>query len=92
MGEFLSSEGDREDRTNSGDFMFERWVRKSGRHGAGPTAEGVVADVDIVRAIRKRRELALEAILDSSSSSNSKGMHWTCDKGNCDLFLRSCLL
>jgi hypothetical protein len=67
VGEFLSPEGDKEDKTNSGESIFERWVRKSGRHGAGPTVEGVVADVDIVRAIRKRRELAREAILNSSN-------------------------
>jgi hypothetical protein len=50
---------------NSGESIFERCVRNWGRHGATPTLAGVVVFVDIVRAIRKRRELALEAILSS---------------------------
>ncbi len=42
---------------------METWDSKSARHGAGPTAAGVVEDVDMVRAIRSRREMAREAIL-----------------------------
>jgi hypothetical protein len=35
-----------------------------GLHGATPTLDGVVEIVDMVRTIRKRRELALEAMMD----------------------------
>lgn len=41
------------------------WERKSGRHGATPTLEGFVEDVDIVRVIRKKRVPALEAIVNT---------------------------
>jgi hypothetical protein len=53
-------------KTNSGESIFERCERNWGRHGATPTLEGVVAVVDIVRAIRKRREPAMEAIVNIS--------------------------
>ncbi len=50
-------------KTSSGESILEICVRKSGRHGATPTLEGVVDDVDIVRVIRRRRALAEEAIV-----------------------------
>ena len=50
-------------KTNSGESSFEMCVRKSGRHGATPMVDGVVEEVDIVRAIRERRAWALEAIV-----------------------------
>ena len=52
-----------EERTNSGEPIFETWERKRARHGAGPIDAGVVVDVDIVRARRERREETFEAIL-----------------------------
>jgi hypothetical protein len=53
-------------KTNSGESILERWERKIGRHGATPVLEGVVEDVDIVRAMRRRRVLAEEAIVNIS--------------------------
>ena len=64
-GESFDSAGWREVKTSSGESILERWERKSGRHGATPTLEGVVEDVDIVRAIRRRRALAEEAIVNA---------------------------
>ena len=40
------------------------------RHGAGPMLAGVLAEADIVRAICKRRLLALKAILTVVSSAS----------------------
>lgn len=62
-GESLDSAGCSEVKTNSGESIFERLERRSGRHGATPMLAGVVEDVDIVRAIRRRRALAEEAIV-----------------------------
>jgi hypothetical protein len=64
-GESFDSAGWSEVKTNSGESIFERWEVKSGRHGATPTLEGVVEDVDIVRAIRRRRALAEEAMVNN---------------------------
>jgi len=61
--ESLDSAGCSEVKTSSGESILERWERKSGRHGATPMLEGVVEDVDIVRAIRRRRALAEEAMV-----------------------------
>jgi hypothetical protein len=65
-GESADSAGCRDVKTNSGESIFERCERNWGRHGATPTLDRVVAVVDIVRAIRKRREAALEAIVNIS--------------------------
>ena len=65
-GESLDSAGCSEVKTNSGVSILERCERKSGRHGATPALEGVVEAVDIVRAIRRRRVLAEEAIVNIS--------------------------
>jgi hypothetical protein len=62
-GESLDSAGCSEVKTNSGASILEMWERKSGRHGATPTLDGVVEDVDMVRVIRSRRELATEAMV-----------------------------
>ena len=63
MGEFGSSDGCSEERTNSGESILERWERKSGRQGATPIPAGVLDELDIVRAMCRRRLLDLEAIL-----------------------------
>jgi hypothetical protein len=65
-GESFDSAGCSEVKTNSGESILERWERKSGRHGATPMLEGVVEEVDIVRAIRRRRVLAGEAMVNIS--------------------------
>jgi hypothetical protein len=62
-GESFDSAGWSEVKINSGESILERWETKSGRHGATPMLAGVLEDVDIVRAIRKRRVLAEEAIV-----------------------------
>ncbi len=62
-GESLLSAGCRDVKTNSGEAIFSRWDKNRGRHGATPTLDGVVAFVDMVRAIRRRRELAWEAMV-----------------------------
>lgn len=62
-GESLDSAGCSDVKTNSGESILERWERKRGRHGATPTLDGVVEDVDIVRAIRRRREPAGEVMV-----------------------------
>jgi hypothetical protein len=59
----FSSDGLRELSTNSGESIFPRCERNSGRHGATPTLEGVVAVVDIVHAMRSNLRCAVEAIL-----------------------------
>jgi hypothetical protein len=64
VGASFESAGWREASTNSGESILDRCVRKSGRHGATPTLEEVVAVVDIVRAIRRRRALAVEAMVE----------------------------
>ena len=63
MGESLESAGRREARTNSGDSILEIWLMNEERHGAEPTLAGVLEEVDIVQAIRNKRMLAVEAIL-----------------------------
>jgi len=59
----LSSTCSRDEKTNSGESNLVRCERNSGRHGAGPTLEGVVAEVDIVRAMPRRRVAAEEAMV-----------------------------
>ena len=59
----MDGEGWRDEKTNSGEPILEMWVRKRGRHGATPLVEGGAEVVLIVRASRKRRELAWEAIV-----------------------------
>jgi hypothetical protein len=63
VGEFGSDDAWREERTNSGESNLEMWDRKSGRHGAAPTEEGVVDVVDIVRERRRRRVAGEEAMV-----------------------------
>jgi hypothetical protein len=63
VGEFGSSEGCREERTNSGESILDRWVRKRGFHNATPMLAGVLEEWDIVRAMCKRRLLAREAMV-----------------------------
>ena len=64
----MDSAGCSEVKTSSGESILERWERKSGRHGATPTLEGVLEDVDIVRAIRRRRALAGEVMVNTSAN------------------------
>jgi len=49
-----------------------------GLHGATPTLAGTVAVVDMVRAIRKRRELALEAMMKVSYGDLCRKMRILC--------------
>jgi hypothetical protein len=48
VGEFGGA-GLSDERTNSGESSFDKWERKSGRHGAGPTDERTLEVVDMVR-------------------------------------------
>lgn len=59
----MDGEGWRDEKTNSGEANLEMCVRKRGRQGATPLVEGGAEVVDIVRASRKSRELAWEAIV-----------------------------
>ena len=70
MGASFVSEGCREVRTNSGESILDRWLRKSGFHGATPTPEGVVAVVDMLRARPRRRDAAFEAIVNVNCNGN----------------------
>ena len=63
VGVSFASDGLRELKTNSGESIFPRCERNSGRHGATPTLEGVFAVVDIVRARCCNLLRAMEAIL-----------------------------
>jgi hypothetical protein len=63
VGVSFASEGLRVLKTNSGESIFARCERKSGRHGATPTLAGVFAVVDMVRAMRCNLMRAVEAIL-----------------------------
>jgi len=63
VGELGSGEGCKEESTNSGESILERCVRKRGFHGATPMLEGVLEEVDIVRAMCKSRALAEEAMV-----------------------------
>lgn len=63
VGEFLSSVGAIEVKTNSGEASFPMCDRKRGLQGAAPTLEGVVAVVDMMRTRCNSRVLAIEAIL-----------------------------
>lgn len=59
----MDGAGWRDEKTNSGEPILEMWVRKRGRQGATPLVEGGAEVVLIVRASRRRRELAWEAIV-----------------------------
>jgi hypothetical protein len=67
VGVSFASDGLRELSTNSGESIFPRCERNKGRHGATPTLDGVVAVVDIVRAMRSNLRRAVEAILNVGS-------------------------
>lgn len=50
-------------KTNSGVSSLLRWLRKRGRHGAGPMLEGMWAVVDMVRLRQRRRLRGEEAMV-----------------------------
>lgn len=82
-GESLLSAGCRDVKTNSGESIFSRWDRNRGRHGATPTLDGVIEFVDMVRAIRKRRETVLEAMMRIRNLNKTRTLRRTDNRRNC---------